>query len=136
MNTTEEFPTTTPFKLSTPDGDADVWIITGANEDWLLEQARNGDDEALCALCTSVDEGREYFMKDKSDRCSGCGTEFTPDNEPAIIIVVHFLDALDANGGDLVKLNALCDKCADGNGQDLVRRELVKMGVLPERILQ
>ena len=65
-----------------------------------LEQARNGDDEALCALCTSFDEGREYFMKDKSDRCSGCGTEFTPDNEPAIIIVVHFLDALDANGGD------------------------------------
>ena len=136
MSTPEEFPTTTPFKMSTPDGDADVWIITGANIDYLIEAAQKGDGEAYCALLSGFGDSCEEFMKDKRNICSGCGAEFTSDNEPCLRIVVHFLETIDDDGEDLVKVNALCDECTEGNAQEVVRRELEKMGVVPERKLQ
>lgn len=135
MSISEELPTTTPFKMSTPDGDADIWIFTGENIDGLVDAAQD-NTEVYCALLSGFGDSCKEFMKDKRYICSGCGGEFTSDNEPCLRIVVHFLEAVDDNGEDLVKLNALCDKCTEGNTQEVVHRELEKMGVLPERTLQ
>jgi hypothetical protein len=137
MSTPEELPTTTPFKMSTPDGDADVWVITGENIDYLVDAAQKGDGEAYCALLSGFGEGYEDYMKDKRKVCSGCGGEFTSDNEPDLRIVVHFLEAVDEDGEDLVKLNALCGECFEGDAlKEIVRRELEKMGVLRKRIMR
>jgi hypothetical protein len=127
MSTPEELPTTTPFKIGTNDGDADVWIITDDNLWSLTVAAEDGDVDAASALsCCDKDE----------NACSSCKAGFTDANEPYVHIVVHFLEAVDEDGEDLVKVNELCEKCSEGDTQEIVRRELEKMGVLRERTMQ